>query len=237
MVIIQKGEVMKYPKINSLYKREGQGYTEEQLRNLTPEQKSTKGRFTDEYACGEFNAINLWRATEKIDGTNIRIECSQVYDSSKWLIELKGRTEKAQINPRLFQYLHGYFTEERIDKQFPETTNVTLYGEGHGDNIQNGQYYNEEPRFVLFDVLVNNKWWLGHNSMAQVANQLGIPHVPLLLTNVTKEQLENYVKTIPMSVFAKEKHPLEGIVATAAPVMLFRDGTPIKFKLKIKDFL
>jgi len=54
------------------------------------------------------------------------------------------------------------------------------------------------------------------------------------------ESAVNIVKNESMSVVAEEENgkfiPFEGIVARAYPTMLFRNGIPIKWKLKVKDF-
>ena len=45
-----------------------------------------------------------------------------------------------------------------------------------------------------------------------------------------------YVKSKPLSTIAEEPKVIEGIVARSSPLMLFRDGTPIMWKIKVKDF-
>jgi len=227
---------VKYPKINSLFKREGGAYTKEELKNRTKEQKATRHRFIDEYSCPEFENIEKWSVSEKIDGMNMRIwyvkGCKMTY---------LGRTDAAQLPPKLLAYLQEHFTKERMEQAFPDAEEVILYGEGHGPKIQNGGYYSEEQRFVLFDVLIG-RWWMQRSSVNELALELKIPCVPWLGI-MTKEEIIQYVKgyddspSSPLSVFAQiSQCKMEGIVAQAHPMMLFRDGTPIKFKLKCKDF-
>lgn len=227
---------IKYPKIQSLFKREGQLYTPEQIRNLTPEQKANRGRFTNEYSLPEFENITNWIATEKIDGTNVRIICKRNSETKKWDISIAGRTDKSQIHPQLFKSLTDHFTHDLLERTFSSSNEVILFGEGCGKDIQNGIYYSNFQRFVLFDVFIDNTWWLDYATVVIVSVNLDIFCVLLLGELFTKEQLIDFVKSKPHSRFAEEVHEMEGIVATAYPMMLRRDGTPIRFKLKCKDF-
>ena len=111
---------MKYPKINSLFKRQGAGYTKEELKNLTPEQKANKRKFTNEYACQEFQNVTNWLVTEKINGMNIRIHCKKVMqvEGFKWQISFSGRTDNAQLPPKLLAYMQDHFKPELIGHVF-----------------------------------------------------------------------------------------------------------------------
>src|SRR5271157_4950800 len=127
---------MEYPKINSLYKRE---------RHKT----NCKNRLLieGEYACPEFPSINCWSLTEKVDGTNIRISMKK---TSSGLITFGGRTDNAQVPTTLLNYLQAVFPYLKMKEAFPEAENVILFGEGYGGSIQSGQYYSEDPMFILF---------------------------------------------------------------------------------------
>lgn len=248
--------MIKYPKIQSLWKRKGGLYTKEELKTLTPEQKATRGDFiTGEYACPEFKNINNFLVTEKIDGTNIRIICKKYYlepskqGNIRWTIDFKGRTDAAILPPKLLKYLEEHFTAERIENTFKDAEEVTLFGEGFGEKIQSGGYYSKDQRFCLFDVYINEKWWMEYDTVMDIACQLEIPYAPIIMpkgnhSKLWKEdQIIAYVKgskdcpSSPLSQFAKvSQHQAEGVVARAYPMMLFRHGTPIKFKLKHKDF-
>lgn len=223
--------IMIYPKIKSLWKRQGSFYTPEQLLNLTPEEKATRHKFTDIYTCLEFTNVKKWMIQEKIDGMNIRILYKKDYKMS-----IRGRTDYANLPPKLLEYLQETFTKEYMEATFIDADEVVLYGEGHGPKIQNGGFYSKEQRFVLFDVLVNNKWWFDIDDVEKIARQMHIPVVPVL-GFYSEDEIVEHIKNRRLSVFAKVSQcQMEGIVARAYPMMLFRDGTPIKFKLKCKDF-
>lgn len=212
---------MKYPKINSLYKREEKG-----------DRKIMLG----DYSCPEFTTIDKWTVTEKVDGTNIRI----TFDRKNTGVEIQGRSDEAQIPPHLFKVLQETFTWLKMDGVFKESNYVVLFGEGFGPKIQSGDYYCKTPSFVLFDVFCSG-FWLKREDVAELAGKLGIDHVPLLLNyegdTVWKTQdIVEFVQGRPLSGIAKEQHVMEGIVARSEPLMMFRIGGPILFKLKAKDF-
>jgi len=206
---------MKYPKINSLFRRD----------------RKTKKIIEGDYSCPEFDNIEKWLVTEKIDGMNIRIFYKK---GSK--PRFGGRTDNAQLPPKLLDYLQEHFTTERLDGVLGKSDEAILYGEGYGEKIQRGGYYSKEQRFVLFDILVESKCWLEWDSIEEIAEGLEIPHAPLIHNAFRKQDVIDMVKDGNPSYFAEEDHVFEGVVARAYPMMLFRDGTPMKFKLKVKDF-
>lgn len=232
--------MIKYPKTNNLYKREGWYYDEAIKKNTPPpEQSKRQNLIIGDYACPEFPNIRKWSVTEKIDGMNIRIHYKrEFYEGSpipNEYITFAGRTDKAQMPPKLLEYLSGHFTVGLLNEVFPDVTEVMLFGEGYGAKIQSGGYYEAEQRFVLFDILIANGWWMTQESINENAEKLGIPAVPLI--GIMKEpEIVEYVKSYPLSIFAKDEHIMEGVVAKAEPLVLCRDGSQVKFKLKCKDF-
>lgn len=230
---------MEYYKINSIYKREQSKYTEEMRKLHSEEFNRIRQNFIiGDYACPEFANIKNWRVTEKIDGTNIRIEYKKWMHDDGYEVEdftVKGRTENAQIPPHLLRHLQATFTVEKIKAVFPDCNNVVLFGEGYGPKIQScGSLYASEAGFVLFDVVIG-PWILKFDDVKELAGKLGIPHVPDLGVMTTQE-VDDYVRSSPTSLFSKNKQIMEGVVCTPEPVMLFRDGRPIKMKVKCKDF-
>jgi len=240
---------MKYPKIQSLWKREGASYTKEELKKLTPEQKRNRHKFIrDEYSCDEFANIKHWMLTEKIDGMNIRIMAerkavveNQELTGTVWEVKFAGRTDNACLPPKLLEYLQGHFTPELFEEVFEDATHVTLFGEGFGPKIQSGGYYGKEQRFVLFDVVIG-RWWMEYDTVIEMAIKMGIQAAPLLQNGEgnsfgwKEDEIIQYVMSKPMSKFAVDEHIMEGIVARPFPMMLHRNGLPIRFKLKVKDF-
>ncbi len=232
---------MTYPKINSLYKR----YEYEEAVLLGEKKKAGK-IMEGILACREFESIDYWTITEKVDGTNIRI-CMDTARANT--VKFGGRTEGAQLPTSLLSVLQDIFTWEKMSTVFKSAQSVMLFGEGYGGNIQDG-LYGVAPSFVLFDAYVDG-WWLDVSKVHQLARDLGIKSVPLLehyivqqdmpgiyMTTfiLTKKQVVDYVKLMPDSLVSHFERPLEGVVARSEPLMLFRDGTPIMFKLKCKDF-
>jgi len=214
---------MKYPKIQTLWKRDNKTHLIQE------------GNFSKE----EFENIKWWEVTEKIDGTNIRIIFEKSLDDKddwKSRVFFKGRTDEAIIPRPLMKHLVDTFTLDKLKKVFEKSNKVILYGEGYGNKIQSiGRHYRKDNGFILFDVWIDG-WWLERESVEDIAKKLGIKTVPLCGL-MTKEVIINFVKSEPKSQVAEKDIEIEGIVARPKPLMLFRDGTPIMFKLKVKDYI
>jgi len=214
---------MKYPKINSLYQR-----------NLDGDRSLIMGQF----ACHEFSTIKNWTIDEKIDGNNIRIILDKTHVINS--VRFGGRTDDAQIPTKLLDYLQDTFTLEKMESIFKDSNYVVLFGEGYGGKIQSGGYYRSDVSFVLFDVYVSG-WWLKKEDVMSLAEKLGIAHTPIIskanpYVDWSIDEIVEFVRSKPNSEFSQEKHEMEGIVARSEPQLLFRDGTPVMFKLKCKDF-
>lgn len=212
---------MKYPKIQTLWKRD-----------TTKKNVIIPGQFS----LNEFRSVNNWIFTEKIDGTNIRIE----FTDGK--VQFQGREDNSQIPARLVNYLKDKFTEELMGEVFSDLTSVesvTLFCEGFGDRIQkSGKFYlPDRNEVILFDVLTGC-WWLERNSVEDVASKLGIRCVPTIPDiRDLKEALQS-VENGFRSLVAEQSVKAEGIVARSNPQMLFRDKSPypIMWKLKTRDY-
>ena len=203
---------MKYPKIDTIWKRD----------------ENDKYRIMEgEYSKEEFDNIILWDITEKVDGTNIRI----MYENG--IVTFGGRTDDAQIPATLFKYLQQKFTPELMAVAFD--CDATLFGEGYGAKIQKGGgLYRDNASFVLFDAVVGG-WWLLRESIEDIALKLDIQCVELIGTMTTGDAVE-YLKGRPDSILAEQPKVMEGIVARSQPLTLFRNGDPIMWKLKVKDY-
>lgn len=105
----QKRSENTYQKINTLYKRD--------INNIIMQHY--------EWSCAEFEYLRslLWDATEKIDGTNMRIEVEQhpvlklVSDDIigvEFRMSIKGKTDNAQIPPHLDKYMKETFDEDLV---------------------------------------------------------------------------------------------------------------------------
>jgi hypothetical protein len=212
-----KEEKMKeYHKIQSLFKRDD------------------KGNFTDEFTCPEFEYLqnNKWIGTEKIDGTNIRIN----WDGGN--IRIGGRTDKAQIPAHLFERLTEITNNLNFERVFGEDENndITLYGEGYGKKIQKaGSLYKPDGvDFVLFDINING-WWLKREDVDSIAVSLGIHPVPVRFEGTVWEAID-YVEKGFSSYIAEKECEAEGLVLEPATPLRARNGGRIITKIKTKDF-
>lgn len=214
---------MKYPKINTLCKRE----------------EKTKNLIFGDYSKPEFENIKLWHVEEKIDGMNIRIHFIRKEESlegKSCQISFGGRTDAAQIPCHLLSYLMSHFTQELMDDAFPNPCDIILFGEGYGPKIQSpaGENYRLNPGFILFDAYIN-EWWLNREGLKEVATRLNIS-MPPFLAIMTESEIIEFVKSKPSSFCSLHAQPIEGVICRSHPLMLFRDGDPIMWKLKCKEF-
>ena len=112
----QKRSENTYQKINTLYKRDINNIIMQHYDWVSPEFEYLRG-------C-------LWGASEKIDGTNMRIEVVQkpvyrpesptdfmpldIIDGVKFVVSIKGKTDNAQIPPHLEKYMKETFTDDKV---------------------------------------------------------------------------------------------------------------------------
>lgn len=222
---------MEYFKINSLWKREGWYFDEEKKKNPNF-QKGRQSFIIGDYACEEFKNVKWWHVEEKIDGTNIRI----IFKDGK--VTFGGRTKAAQIPTFLLDYLMKTFTDSLMQARFCKDGNVPqviLFGEGYGPKIQKGGgNYRKDPGFILFDVWIGG-WWLTRQGVIEVAQSLDIPYAPEIGI-MSESAIVEYVKSQPFSLCSETQQVMEGVVCRPNPLMLFRDGKPIIWKLKCKEF-
>lgn len=216
-----------YQKIQTLFKRDE--------RNII---------IPDQFTYPEFEVLKdlKWECTEKIDGTNIRIELASSRNSEDGIImSFKGRTDKANIPEHLLTKLNWLFDRKHLMEALnitdeTQNCNITLYGEGYGAKIQKGgNYISNDVNFILFDVKVG-KWWLDREAIKDIANKLGINAVPLMGYMTIPEAIE-YVKRGFKSTIAENKdYDAEGLVLKAPCGLLKRDGERLITKIKTVDF-
>lgn len=221
---------LEYPKIDTLYDRDGKYIIVGKLRRQ------------------EFGNIKRWSITEKIHGTNTRVT---LFDNGE--VVYGGKTDNAIILPELLEYLKKTFTQEKMEATFwlpnePIPKSATIYGEGYGPRIVPGSgAYRKDVSFRLFDCLVisEGNWWLERKDLEDVAMKLGIKCVPILgiidFLPVDRLQIENIFLDNRNRLVAIEEDGLvsmapEGIVAKTDELLFNRKGERIIWKLKIKDF-
>lgn len=217
---------MKYSKIQTLFKRDDKNI-------IIPDQ------FT--YPEFEYLKDNKWECTEKIDGTNIRIELDfNVHDDGvrEVNVNFKGRTDEATIPAHLYRRLKELFDNVNWLEIFDitSTTSITLYGEGYGTKIQKGgNYISSGVDFILFDVKVD-KWWLQRDAVEDVANKLNIKVVPLIGYMTIPEAVEYVKKGFKSTIAENKDYDAEGLVLKTTTGLLRRNGERLITKIKTVDF-
>ena len=237
---------MQYPKIETLYARDPDTF------------KVLEGQLCQP----EFGLINQWLVTEKIDGTNIRVQltsscqgdCSDCGSTGACTVEprvlLRGRTDNAQMPVFLLKELQRLFPGGKVVAAFDPGTEVILFGEGYGAKIQKGGGdYREGVSFRLFDVVVlgrdNNPWWLDWENVSDIAKKLEIETVPVLSEGATLATAASLVtrpsnvalneKIIPGKLALNSARSQEGIVARTNPPLFDKRGHRLVWKLKEND--
>ena len=210
-----------YPKIQSIYKRDD------------------RGRFQlGEWARPELGYLAglEWRWTEKVNGTNIRIECNPE-NSSEFNgridngYRISGRTDSSQIDVRLIDAIEALGLRTTL----PTVTDgsICLYGEGYGAKIQKGGgNYRADQGFVLFDVQIDD-FWLEWDNINDVAKQLGLDVVPELARGNLWDA-EAFIRYGHQSTWGDFE--AEGIVCRPIVPLFNRKGERVMVKLKTKDY-
>lgn len=183
------------------------------------------------YAEPEFEILKDidWVATEKVDGTNIRV----MWDGHN--VSFNGKTDNAHLHMKLVEKLTERFMGEENEQVFEQTFDcgdVCLYGEGYGEKIQNGGMYGDAD-FVLFDVKIGD-WWLKREDVEDIAQKLDVPVVPVVMKG-TLPEISDFVASGIDSMWGNFKS--EGVVARPSVELLKRNGERIITKLKYKDFV
>lgn len=214
--------MQEYHKIQTLFKRD----------LSAPGHPMLEGDWTNEEL--KYLANIEWEFTEKIDGTNIRINSFAVPETR--VVRFGGRTDNAQIPTRLLAYLQDTFTPTLFDEA--GLSNITLYGEGYGAGIQKGggNYIPNGQEFVLFDVVVHGEdqdWWLKRNDVDDIADKLGIVSAPVIGHGTLYDAID-IVKDGLQSKWGDFE--AEGIVARPVVQLWNRKDERIICKIKGRDF-
>ena len=219
-----------YHKIETLYERDEKTFKVRvgELKNRT------------------YSLLKTWHWTEKIDGTNIRC----IWKDGK--LSFGGKTDNAQIHADLVKWLYENVTPEKVRVAFPpdewdregggfeytglKDIDVVIYGEGYGAGIQKGGGYSTTKKLIVFDVLVDGKWWLNYENVCDVAAKLGLDVVPSF-GEMTLEDATVMVWNGFMSKCAVDsKQMAEGLVGRPLETLFDKKGHRLITKLKTKDF-
>lgn len=209
-----------YHKIPNVYRRDMDG-----------SKKLIEGEFLDPVVEALQNIE--WIGTEKIDGTNIRV----IWDGHR--VEIKGRTDRADIPKFLYETLEDIFLGEDAEMVFEELfgeKHATLYGEGYGNKIQKvGKLYREDTAFRLFDVhFPQTGSWLPQDALEGIANAFGTNASPIVFRGSVSEAVE-FVKTHEHSTI-EGTAPMEGIVIRPKVELRNNSNRRIVVKIKRRDF-
>lgn len=207
-----------YEKIETIFARDIEG-----TKKLIP------GKFRNETV--EFLKDNEWQWTEKVDGTNVRVQ----WDGHA--VTFGGRTERAQIPAPLVNRLNELFGGEQNAQVFEQMfgdKEVILFGEGYGNKIQAAgkSYIPDGVDFILFDLLIGYNYQ-PRESVEKCAEAFGVKTVPIV-GNGTLEKAVEYVKSHPKSTLGDIE--MEGIVCRPAQELRDRCGNRVIVKIKWHDF-
>ena len=202
---------MEYHKIETLYERDEKSF------------KVKPGVFKNR----TYTLLKEWQFTEKIDGTNIRC----IWRNGK--LTFGGKTDNAQIHADLIKWLYENVSAEKLTVIFPDCP-VIIYGEGYGAGIQKGGDYSAIKKLIVFDVLVDDRWWLNWENTCDVAAKLNLDVVPYLgampLEAVTEMVRAGFPSRLGLNP------PAEGVVGRPAETLFDKKGHRLIVKLKTKDF-
>lgn len=202
-----------YHKIETLYERDPQTFKVRpgHLKNRT------------------YSLLKSWDWTEKVDGTNIRC----IWTDGK--LTFGGRSDNAQIPADLVTWLYANVTASKMQEVFPDVGAI-VYGEGYGAGIQKGGGdYSQIKKLIVFDVLVDEKWWLNDEGMRDVASRLGLEAVPSF-GEMTLDDATEFVRTGFKSRCAVRERNAEGLVGRPLETLFDKKGARLIVKLKTKDF-
>ena len=190
----------------------------------------------------EYLAPTQWEATEKVDGTNIRVIVTPPATEGALVgVEFRGRTDSAQIPSHLLKRLEELFPVDKMTEQFNPAVRhmkdtIVLYGEGYGEKIQSGGRYTKGGAdFILFDVRVGD-WWLLRDNVEDIAAALGVKVVPLMGYMTLPEAIAYVRRGFTSQVAADPTLPAEGLVLKTPVGLLDRTGHRIVAKVKTVDF-
>lgn len=244
MIMAQKRSPNTYQKINTIFKRDENNIIMPDVEFAIPELEWLRNCKFD--------------ATEKIDGTSIRIEVVPTVNvtSFMFVVRYMGKTDKAQIPGHLLLHLEDTYPEEKVLEAlglpkymsdeyclekgyntFGDIPMYTIYGEGYGVKIQKGgNYIKDGVGFIVFDVKVGNMYLLRPN-MEEIALKLGAPIVPYMGQFTVDEAIEFVKKGFKSTIAENKDYDAEGLVLKAPNGLMTRRGERIVFKIKTCDFV
>ena len=248
----QKRSENTYQKINTIFKRDEKNIIMPDAEFAIPELEWLRNCKFD--------------ATEKIDGTNIRIEVVPALNVMSqpshrdapfmFVVRYMGKTDNTQIPGHLLLHLKEKYPKEKVLEAlglpeymseeyclekgyntFEDIPMYTIYGEGYGAKIQKGgNYIKDGVGFIVFDVKVGDLYLLRPN-MEDIALKLGAPIVPYMGKFTVDEAIEFVKKGFKSTIAENKDYDAEGLVLKAPNGLMTRRGERIVFKIKTCDFV
>lgn len=192
-----------------------------------------------------WQAVGIWHLTEKIDGTNIRVIVNKAG------VEVRGRTDNAQVSGDLVQTLRSLFIHQEVMDYFKagkpgelaDDWCVTFYGEGYGPGIKGSEPMAYRPKgkhFRCFDICYGEKQWADFNTWKVTCEDLEIDMAPILGTArlpMSFESAENMMIGAGHSRVAHNENAtgdilrLEGVVARPSYPLFDVYGNRMVWKL------
>ena len=220
-----------YPKIETLFNR-GKDFTVD----------------VESFRRPEFAIVSPWLFTEKIDGTNIRIDFRAGLGGGLEML-VGGRTDRAQLPPELDKTLASRRSDylgvaEEVMSEFG-LSSLTLFAEGYGPKIQKGGgNYRANQDVILFDVLINDKTWLDEDGITSTATRFGMERVPAFTVGTVEDAIslvrrtdDGYMISVQGAVHGSSvPFEAEGIVARPLYPLFDNRGNRVMWKLKGSDF-
>jgi hypothetical protein len=205
--------MIQYHKIQNIFTRD------------TVTNKLIIGQYKDPYF--EYLKNLEWVATEKVDGTNIRI----IWRDNKF--EFKGKSDRAEFHKGMLEALQNLTKDwdKFMLEKFPDQE-VCFYGEGYGAGIQKGGVYRPDKSFILFDIYSKGVWF-NIGATQGIAEKLGCDHVPIIATG----SLEDMVRIVQTGLTSKwGDFESEGLIVKPAQELFDNRGNRIILKIKTCDF-
>ena len=232
--------MIKYPKIESLYKRDD------------------KFKFTKERRITDIDNVKNIVITEKIDGTNAQIVLSIDYNTLAVKVRFCSKeteilqkdvmfiantcTKKLNIKKISEWYYNEFALDQQLGRVKENVVEVRLFGEVYGAGINKGGTYSKEKDFRLFDIQIGEHF-VDYSTLIEIAEKLGIKTVPLIYNGLQEDLLEyenikDYVCRLTTKIIDEGGTGglVEGIVIRPEPLLLNRFGGRIIIKVKLNDF-
>ena len=191
---------------------------------------SSKRKFVKEFynPLIEYLAPLTWLATEKVDGTNTRIQ----WDGHKF--NFSGRTDQSTLPNEVVDLLNEKFDhgmEIAFEQKFGNKE-VILFMESFGGKIQNGVYSIKQERLIGFDIMVGDIY-LDRLVAFAIFKEFGFETVPCLNFEKLQDAID-FVLSKPKS-YIDTNAIMEGLVVMPTKRIYDHMGNRIIVKIKVKD--